>query len=232
MRIRQVWLTAILAFCLIVIGCSSGPSDEDIAATVDAQFAVAMTATAEAAPTATPTATRTPLSTSTPIPTLTPTATATPEPTCADHLTAYLDEAQPILDAFDAADSLAQSTPRQQLVVPIAQLQEQRLEMAKIDVNECLVELHDLYLDYMDKRIEGHIETMEHNNQAVQDKLSDLKRSAYFVCALTGDNICQRAQDLTTDDVDIRAGDATLASAAEILTRIERLKDEIEAGIE
>ena len=184
-----------------------------------------MLATDTPGPTFTAIPADTPLPTNTPIP-----ATATPEPTCVDHLDAYLILVQPFLDAFDAADRLANSTSREQLITPISQLQAQRLELAKIQASECLSDIHDLFLSYMDRRIEGHIETMEHNNQAVMDKLSEIRGGRYFSCALKNDNVCQSARDLTTEDVDIRAGDDTLATAPYFLREVEEAISTIRQG--
>ena len=67
MRQPTVFLGAIFAGFIILAGCSSGPSEEEIAASVEAQLAVAQTETAEAVPADT----TTPIPTDTPVPTTT-----------------------------------------------------------------------------------------------------------------------------------------------------------------
>ena len=78
-------LVAILVALVISAGCSSVPTDEDAAASVEARLAVAQTETVEAVPSETPvpTDTTTPVPSVTPIPTETSvsTETASPVPT-------------------------------------------------------------------------------------------------------------------------------------------------------
>lgn len=50
-------IVAILVFYITLLGCSSGPTEEEIAASVEAQLAIAQTETVEAVPTDTPTST-------------------------------------------------------------------------------------------------------------------------------------------------------------------------------
>jgi len=78
-KLSVLLLVAIVA---VLLGCATGPTDEEIAESADAQVAVAQTKTVEAMPTDTPVPTDTyaPTPSDTPVPTDTPIPTNTPTP--------------------------------------------------------------------------------------------------------------------------------------------------------
>lgn len=74
---------------------------------------------------------------------------------CAELTKEYRDQVKQLADKWDSANSLANNSPRSQLVIAISKLQDVRGEYKILIVPECAQNSHASMLKYMDATIDG-----------------------------------------------------------------------------
>ncbi len=87
----------------------------------------------------------------------TPTPTETP---CYIAAADYIEQVNKLASDWDATNSLANQTPRNQLANVILKLQDVRNTIDKLNVPECAQSAHDLLMEYMDHSIDGYMSFM------------------------------------------------------------------------
>lgn len=143
------------AISLVLPACSPSPDTAiatAVAGTVQAQF-VQTDAVATQVPTTTPT----PEVTTTP----------TPEILCVDIAVDYLLTADDLLDRWDDAVAVADSTGRIALSGPVAELQALRREAATLEPPPCVADAHLALGEMMDHTIEGFLLFMRQESDSV-----------------------------------------------------------------
>ena len=76
---------------------------------------------------------------------------------CAELTQEYRDQVMQLANNWDSANTLANSSPRMQLVTPISSLQDIRNEYNDLTVPECAQKAHAWMLNYMDATIDGYM---------------------------------------------------------------------------
>lgn len=79
----------------------------------------------------------------------------------------YMDTLSPYLAEWDDAVNLANSTPRMSLASQIESLQSIRREISGLEIQSCLIEVHDLLIKSLDFQIEGFISFLGQASDAI-----------------------------------------------------------------
>lgn len=129
-----------------------------------------------------------PSSTPVPIDTATPALTPTPtaEPLCVDLALEYLLTAEDLLDRWDDAVAIADSTGRIALAGPVGELQTIRRELGNLDPPECAATVHNTAVDMMENTIDGFLLFMQQEsdsqvNSAFDEAFSAANRHAQAI---------------------------------------------------
>ncbi len=88
------------------------------------------------------------------------TTAACAEPTCYELTEEYRESVDAIVDEWDDALQIANSTARMSLAGPLGELQEINRSTKQVDVPECASLSHGSLLSYQEKTIEGFLSFM------------------------------------------------------------------------
>lgn len=79
----------------------------------------------------------------------------------------FTETLQTYFDDWDDANNVARSTSRVSLSPAISELQAIRREVAELAAPTCAVEVHNMFIDYMDKTIDSYLSFMANEGDSV-----------------------------------------------------------------
>ncbi len=93
---------------------------------------------------------------------------------CAAQSQSYLNRLDPLLNAWDDANSVASSTARIALSGPVGDLQSIRRQVSDLAHPDCANTVHQYAIGYMDSVIKGYLSFMAKENESTTQSYFDL----------------------------------------------------------